>query len=350
MRQLSYRGRRQLAVEDVTSRPLAAGEVRVRVDSVGVCKSDIYGYSGQNDRRDAVIGPGEVLVMGHEASGVVEDVGSGNRVLDVGTPVAVNPIFGCGECAVCRAGDENLCERRTVLGCTVDAPGGFAETMAVPARNAVALSSGTSLELGALVEPLTVGAHGVRLAQIGATSSVLVIGGGIIGLGAALKARRHTDGAVLVLEPIAQRRRLAERLGVDAAHPDEVLGSGRVFDAVIECVARPETFAGAVTAVPPGGPVVLVGIWADEIPLPVSVVVGRETRILGSYGYSHDDFADVADWVDRGEVDLRPIVERRVGFDEIIATFDAYADGSLNAVRTLLQPGLTAQPTGPGAA
>ena len=90
--------------------------------------------------------------------------------------------------------------------------------------------------------------------------------------------------------------------------PDDVLGSGRTFDAAIECVARPETFAGAVTAVPPGGPVVLVGIWADEIPLPVSVVVGRETRIIGSYGYSHADFADVAAWVDRRDVDLTPII------------------------------------------
>ena len=308
--------------------------------SVGLCKSDIYGYSGLNDRRDAVIGDGEVLVMGHESSGVIEEVASGTDAPAPGPPVAVNPIFGCGRCDRCRAGMENLCDERTVLGCAVDAPGGFAELLAVPAANAVPISPDTSLEVGALVEPLTVGAHGVRLAGLEHSSSVLVVGGGIIGLGAALAARRRTDGEVLVLEPLPDRRALAQRLGLEAAAPDDVLGSGRLFDVAVECVARPETFAGAVAAVPPGGIVVLVGIWEDEIPLPVSVVVGRETRVFGSYGYSHADFADVAAWVDRHEVDLTPIIEQRVGFDEVIAVFDAYADGTLNAFRTLLQPAL----------
>lgn len=338
MRQLSYHGHRQLSVQEVPSRPLGVGELRVSVDSVGVCMSDVYGYSGRNDRRDRVLAPGDVLVMGHEASGVVCELGLGVAGPPVGTPVAVNPIFGCGSCAQCAAGAENLCDARTVLGCAPGAPGGFADTMVAPARNVVALPRGVSLEVGALVEPLAVGAHAVRLAAPGADHSVLVIGGGIIGLGAALAARRRTSGPVLVLEPQAARRELCARLGLEAADPTAVLGGPLAFDLALDCVARPETVAGAIATVTPGGLVMLVGIWEDTIPLPVSDVVWRETRIAGSYGYSNPDFADVAAWMASGEVDLTPLIERRVGFGEVIDTFEAYAEGREHAVRTLMQP------------
>jgi len=318
--------------------------VRVRVHSTGLCTSDVYGYSGRNTRRDDVLtGDGAVLVMGHEAAGVVDALGPGveDPRLAAGTPVAVNPIFGCGECALCARGDENLCLQRTVHGCAPDAPGGFADYLVVPAANVEPLADGVSLELGALVEPLAVGHHGVRLAGLEPRQRVLVVGGGIVGLGAALSARR-TVGAegVLVLEPREDRRALAAQLGLEAAHPDDVLGvpgdSG--FDVAVDCVARPETFAGAVRAVPRQGLVVLVGIWEDEIPLPVSEVVGRETCVIGSYGYNHADFRDVARWVGGGEVDLTPLIQHRVGYDTVVGAFDAYADGSLTAVRTLFQP------------
>jgi threonine dehydrogenase-like Zn-dependent dehydrogenase len=337
MRQLSYMGSRRLVVEDMQTPELREGEVRVRVHSVGICKSDVYGYSGLNDRRDAVLAGGGVLVMGHEASGVVAELGPGVSWPPTGTHVAVNPIYGCGHCDLCRSGNENLCAQRTVLGCAPDTPGAFADTITVPVRNVVALSADTSLELAALVEPLTVGAHAVRLAALAETSRVLVVGGGIIGLGAALAARRASRGEVLVVEPLPERRELIRSLGLTAANPEKIDSLGK-FDVALECVARPETFAAALQAVGRRGLVVLVGIFDDFIPLPVSEVVGAETRIIGSYGYSHADFADVAHWVQRREADLQPIIEHRVGFEGVIAAFESYADGSLNAIRTLFQP------------
>ncbi|MCW3012327.1 MAG: zinc-containing alcohol dehydrogenase [Solirubrobacterales bacterium] len=338
MRQLSYRGGGALAVDEVPVPAPGPGEVRVRVHSVGLCTSDVYGYAQVNDRRDVVLGAGDVLVMGHEAVGTVEAQGGGVDGPAVGAIVAVNPIAGCRTCARCGAGLENLCERRTVYGCTPAAPGAYADTITVPAANAHPLPAGVPVEWGALVEPLTVGFHGVRLADPPPGASVLVVGGGIIGLGAALAARRRVGEQVLVLEPRPERRAVCAALGLQAVPPGDVLGTRHRFDLALDCVARPETFAGAVEAVGAGGEVVLVGIWADEIPLPVSLVVGRETRIRGSYGYSQADFADVAAWIGESGIDLAPIIERRVGFDELIGAFEAYADGSLTAVRTLLQP------------
>jgi threonine dehydrogenase-like Zn-dependent dehydrogenase len=338
MRQLSYLGSGRMVVEEVEPPTASAGCVRVRVDSVGVCKSDVYGYGQINDRRDAVLRDGESLVMGHEPSGVVDQLGPGVTGPGVGTPVAVNPVVGCGLCDRCAAGLENLCDRRVVVGCVPASPGGFADVMVVPARQVVELTGAIELELGSLAEPLSVGAHGVALAAPERADAVLVIGGGIIGIGAALAARRRTDGDVVVLEPLAERRDLCTRLGLTAVAPDEVLSGGRQFDIALDCVARPETLAGAIDAVPPRGVVVLVGIWTDQIPLPVSAVVSRETRIVGSYGYSRSEFADVVDWLCRREVDVSILIEHRVGFDGIVAAFDGYMDGSLTAVRTVLQP------------
>jgi threonine dehydrogenase-like Zn-dependent dehydrogenase len=338
MLQLSYRGNRHLLLEEVEPAPLNEGEVRVAVHSVGICKSDVYGYNGRNDRRDKLLRDGAAMIMGHEACGRVLELAADLDAPAVGTPVAVNPIYGCGRCELCRSGLENVCPARIVIGCLPDAPGAYAESMVVPAANVEPLAPGTPLEWGAMSEPLTVGAHGVRLAELSGRTSVLVIGGGIIGIGAALAARR-TSGDVLVLEPLPERRELLGALGLESAHPDQVLGSSAGFDVAIDCVGRPETFAGAVRAVPPRGLVVLIGIWEDEIPLPVSVVVDRETRIMGSFGYSPADFKDVVAWIGRREVDLSPIIQNRVGFDGVIGAFEAYTDGSLNAVLTLVQPG-----------
>jgi (R,R)-butanediol dehydrogenase/meso-butanediol dehydrogenase/diacetyl reductase len=340
MRQLSYLGKRRLLVEEVEPSSLTAGQVRVRVDSVGLCKSDVYGYSQVNDRRDAVLSPGDVLVMGHETSGSIEELGSSVTGLQVGTPVAVNPIYGCGTCTRCRAGEGNLCDQRVVIGCTPCAPGGYADSMTVPVEQVVPLHPSLPLELGALVEPLSVGAHAVRLAKLEPCSSVLVIGAGIIGLGAALAARRQTHGELVVIEPLPDRRELCRKLGLVAVAPEENASGERSFDVALECVARPETFEAAVAAVRTQGLVIMVGISEDYIPLPVSTLVWRETRVFGSYGYTHADFADVAGFLGRAEVDISPVIGCRVGFDGVIAAFEGYADGSLTAVRTLLQPAL----------
>lgn len=337
MLRLAYRGKGRLDVEEAEPEPLTAGHVRVRIHSAGICTSDVYGYRQVNQRRDVVLDEGDRLVMGHEAVGHVESVAPDVQAPAPGARVAVNPIVGCRACPACAAGRENLCPDRAVYGCLPTRDGAYAETMVVPSVNAVPLHDDAPVEWGALVEPLAVGAHGAGLAEVGPNADVLVVGGGIIGLGAALSAARAAH-RVQMLEPQAHRREIAARLGLESAHPDDVLGSGARYDGVVDCVARPETLDGALRALPPGGAVVLVGIWQDAIPFSVAEAVWGEKRIVGSYGYTPADFAGVADWVSRGEVDLSPIIEARVGFDGLIGAFERYADGSHTAVRTLLQP------------
>jgi threonine dehydrogenase-like Zn-dependent dehydrogenase len=167
-----------------------------------------------------------------------------------------------------------------VIGCVPSAPGGCAETMVAPAAQVVPL---------------------------------------------------------VVLEPLAERRELCHRLRLSAAAPDAA--AARQFDLSLDCVARPETLEAAIEAVPPQGSVILVGIWSDYVPLPVGTVVSRETRIAGSYGYSHQDFGDVARWLGDCGIDRSSLIQCRVGFDGVVAASEDYAAGSLTAVRTLFKPG-----------
>jgi L-iditol 2-dehydrogenase len=337
VRALLYHGQSRLSVDEVAEPHAGPGQVRLRIASVGLCRSDLYGYSLRNERRDEVLGPGEALIMGHEAVGVVDEVGDGVEGIAVGQAVAIDPIEGCGRCATCASGATNLCPDRRVYGCIPAAPGGFAEWMVAPAANATPVPEGASLELMALIEPLVVGEHGVGLTAIAEGSKVLVVGGGVIGLGAAFAAARR-GAEVTVSEPQANRRELITGFGLTAIPPEELESLAPEFECALDCVARPETLAAAIRAVGRKGTVVLVGIFSDEVPLPVSRVVESETRVLGSFAYTHEEFADVARWIAETELDLTPLIELRVGFDSVIDAFERYAAGSFDGIRTLFQP------------
>jgi 2-desacetyl-2-hydroxyethyl bacteriochlorophyllide A dehydrogenase len=331
VRQLVFHGPRRLAVEEAEAGAVASDEIRVAVQSVGVCGSDVHGYAGVNARRS----PG--MVMGHEAVGLVEALGSDVEGLQPGQPVAINPIVSCGECAYCRSGDDNLCESRRIYGCVPGLAGAYAERIVVRAANAVPFDGAAPLEWGALVEPLAVGVHAARVARIQAGEDALVVGGGPIGLAAALAAQWRGASRVVVSEPQAARRRVAEQLGFETVDPGATDPPRSAFPLAFECVGHSATLATALDAVPPRGRVVFVGLAEETIELPATPLMVGERTITGSSAYAAQDFADTAVWAARRSVDLGPLIELRVGLDELPAVFEGYADGSLQALKTILQ-------------
>jgi 2-desacetyl-2-hydroxyethyl bacteriochlorophyllide A dehydrogenase len=332
VRQLVFHGPRRLTVEEAEAPSPGRGEITVSVHSVGVCGSDVHGYAGVNSRRV----PG--MVMGHEAVGTVAGVGDGVEGLSPGDRVAINPLIPCSACEFCQAGDDNVCESRRIYGCILELPGAYADAFRVRAANAVPFLGEAPLEWGALVEPLSVGARGAKQGQVGPETEVLVIGGGPIGIGAALAARRRGASQVVVSEPQAHRRALAEQLGFETFDPSTGDPLPNRFPIAIECVGHSATLAAALGAVPPKGTVVFVGLAEETVDLPATPLMTGERVIIGSSAYSHADFRETTAWVAEGETDLSPIIEKRVDLDGLPAVFAGYADGSLHALKTVLQP------------
>lgn len=327
-----FHGPRRLAVEEAEAPSPSRGEITVSVHSVGICGSDVHGYAGVNSRRV----PG--MVMGHEAVGRVAEIGDEVGGLSPGDPVAINPLIPCGECEFCRAGDDNVCESRRIYGCIIDLPGAYADTSAVRAQNAVPFRGEAPLEWGALVEPLSVGARAAKQGSVGPESEVLVIGGGPIGVGAAFAARRRGASRVVVSEPQPHRRWLAEQLGFETYDPSAGNPLPNRFPIAIECVGHSATLAAALAAVPPKGTVVFVGLAEETVDLPATPLMVGERAIIGSSAYSAGDFRETAAWVAEGKDDLAPIIEHRVGLEGMPDVFAGYADGSLHALKTVLQP------------
>jgi 2-desacetyl-2-hydroxyethyl bacteriochlorophyllide A dehydrogenase len=330
-RRLILDGPHRLHVETVEPRPLAPDEIRLVPAAVGVCGSDVHGYAGVNDRR----APG--TVMGHEAVGRVVEVGDDVRDLSAGTAVAVNPVLSCGACAACLGGRDNLCADRRLYGCVPGLAGGFADAMVVRRRNAVVLAGPAPLEWGALAEPFAVGVHATAVAGIGPADAVLVVGGGPIGIGAALAVHRRGARAVVVSEPDAHRREVAVALGCAAVGPENV--DPAAADVAIECVGLAATPAAALEGVRRGGRVVMVGVAAPTVAVPVPDLVMDERALLGSAVYTHAEFEATARWIASGAVDLERVIERRVQLDALPEIFAAYAAGSERSLKTIMTAG-----------
>jgi 2-desacetyl-2-hydroxyethyl bacteriochlorophyllide A dehydrogenase len=322
-------GRLRLA-EDV-SRELSRGEVRVRVQAAGICGSDVHGYRGTNARRQ----PG--VVMGHEIAGEVLEAAN-DADQQVGVAVAVNPALTCGTCRYCRAGQDNLCRDRRLYGCAVDLPGAFADEVIVPQSSLVPLSGQISFDWAALVEPLSVGSHAVGLLPTRRGSAIVVLGGGMIGIGAALAATRVGVERVLVSEPLITRRAVLDSLGIESMVPSADELQRGLFDAAIDCVASASSLATAMRAVRASGEIIVVGLAEARVEVDIELLVVGEHSLKGSFNYSHEEFADTARWVSSGELDLDPVIQNRVSLAEVPAVFEAYASGRLDALKTVVQP------------
>lgn len=293
-------------------------EVRLAVSHVGICGTDLEFYRG---RRSA----GYPFVLGHECAGRVDAVGRGAEAWTAGTPVTVRPNFGCGTCAYCRAGRENVCPDGRGLGVTID--GCLAEFVVVPARYLWRIPDGMDLETAALIEPTAVAERAVRRAGSIGGRRLLVLGAGSIGL---LATRIATLGGaeVAVADPVAGRRSRALAFGAsrtfdsDAAELQE-----ETFDVVIETAGAPAAASAAVERVRPGGRIVLTGIPMDPAPLATRFVVWRELELVGSFIYETDDFERACDRIARGEIAARDVVTDRFDLGRVGEAFERAAGG-----------------------
>jgi threonine dehydrogenase-like Zn-dependent dehydrogenase len=303
MKAVVWLGPRRMELQSEPNPTPQAGEVILRVDAVGICGSELSGYLGQNSLR---VPP---LVMGHEFAGTIAEVGPHVGGLAIGDRVTVNPLSGCGECASCRLGLENLCPKRQIIG--IHRPGAFAELVTAPAASCTKMPEGISQVAGSLAEPLGCGVRAARVGGVGSGSRVLVLGAGTIGLMCIAAARKAGGSVTLAADPNAGRLQTAAQWGAEnlcdtrSSDPAEAARGhtdGLGVDVAIDAVGIDATRRAAVRAVRPGGTVVLVGLHEAESPFEANYIVRSEIHVAGSFAYTQADFDAAVAMLAAGDV------------------------------------------------
>ena len=328
MKALVYTGPRALDFRDALD-PVPGTDALIRIAHVGICGSDMHAWAGHDARRPAP------LILGHEAAGtIIAGSGAGQRV-------TVNPLVNCGTCADCRDGRENLCASRQIISMP-PREGAFAEMIAMPPGNLVEIPDGVPTEKAALAEPLACGWHAVRLARRALAGPLedarcLVLGGGAIGLGAALVLAAQNAGEIWIAETNAARRATLATAGDFRVFDPAAGGGPEAPDLVVDAVGIEATRAAASAAVRPGGVIVHIGLGSATGGLDVRRMTLQEIMFIGTYTYSAQDFRDTAAAIFDGRLgtldwpELRPLSDGSRAFDDIAA-------GKVAAAKIILVP------------
>lgn len=315
-------------VETRDEAPLAPNQVRLSFAFGGICGSDLH-YVAHGRVGDSIVC--DPMILGHEFSAIVAEVGAEVDGLSPGDKVAVNPALPCGRCQWCLRGKSNHCTDMRFMGSAARRPhqaGGFAERPIVAASQCIAVPQTADLLHLAMAEPYAVALHAVRQAGPLAHQSVLIAGAGLIGHMLAVAARRAGAGRIVMSDVVPTALDRARALGID-----EVLNSADArppegdppFGVAFEASGAPQALDVCVQRVRPGGTLVQVGFLPPVAPLSLSKLITRELRLTGSYRFV-DEFAEAVRQIVAEEVDLRPLVSATLPLEDAGAVFSAAAD------------------------
>lgn len=323
MKAAVYHGPGDLRVEEVPVRELKDNEVKIQVKYCGICGTDIHIFHGDGGCCD-VMPP---LVPGHEFSGVVAEVGAGVKTVKVGDRVTGDPNDMCGECYFCKNGMQHFCKNNIGIGTTVD--GGFAEYVIMREKQVYKLSDELNFIEAAMAEPISCCLHGIDLCNIKAGDTVLVIGGGPIGMIMMQLAKNAGASKVIMSEPVEEKREQALKLGatktIDPLHEDveAVLAEYcENVNVVIECVGNVHTQADAVRFAGKGATIMYFGLAAPEESFPIRPddIFKKELHITSSYinPYSFERAIQI---LESGTVELESLITNVVPLDDIADVF-----------------------------
>ena len=340
MRALMYLGTRQMEMQEVSEPGGSPGHVVLRVGAASICGSDLHGFLGKSAKR---VPP---LIMGHEFTGEIVDLGPGADGLSIGDRVTVNPILTCGRCEECLRGRTSICPNRTVIG--IEHPGAFAKYVSVPAESCFKLPDHVGDLEGSMVESLSNALHIFDRSLQGFIRNVAVIGAGTQGL-LALQVARHIGATrIAVTDMVPSRLELAATLG--ATHPVDVsacdpveavldMTDGQGVDLAVEAVGHTATQEQAVRMLRQGGEAVLLGLGAES-PMAIDGVamVNRELVVRGSYAYTSLDFAYSLELISTGRIDVASMVVAR-NLEQGPGIFEKLVDDPGDLIKVALVPG-----------
>ena len=327
MKAAVYYGPNKITVDDVAVPEPGPGTVQIQVGYNGICGTDLHEfYAGPifvPTQPHPLTGQQLPLTMGHEFSGTITALGAGVTGWNEGDRVAIEPIYKCDHCGPCRAGNYNVCQQIGFHGLMSD--GGMAEYTVVPTSMLHRLPDNVSLELGALVEPMSVAYHAATLGDVRPGDTAMVFGAGPIGIGLWFALRGKGLDDVLVVEPSQTRRRAIETLGARTLDPTALdipafiaeHTDGNGADAVFDAAGVQPSVATAMACVGSRKPTISVAIYEKPLETPLLNLVMNESRIQGSLCYTGADFEAVIALMAQGAYDTTGWVAR-IGIDDVV--------------------------------
>ncbi|XP_027062522.1 L-idonate 5-dehydrogenase-like isoform X1 [Coffea arabica] len=337
-------GIKTLRIQPYTLPPLGPHDAKIRIKAVGICGSDVHHFKHMRCANFVVKKP---MVIGHECAGVVEEVGSQVKSLTVGDRVALEPGISCGRCNSCRVGRYNLCSEMKFFG-SPPTNGSLATMVLHPANLCFKLPDNVSLEEGAMCEPLSVGVHACRRANIGPETKVLIVGAGPIGLVSMLAARAFGAPKIVMVDIDDCRLSFAKKLGADGTIlastkiedvQDEVIqienAIGARVDVSFDCVGVDKTMTTALSATRAGGKVCLVGLAQSQMSIPLTPAAAREVDVIGIFRY-RNTWPLCIDFLRTGKIDVKPLITHRFSFSQqdVEKAFETTARGG-NAIKVM---------------
>ena len=325
----------EFTYSDTPAPELKSGHAMVKVKRIGICGTDLHAFEGTQPFFNYP------RVLGHELAG--EIVGIENHAnYKVGDQVSIIPYFSCGTCFACTQGKTNCCTTLNVFG--VHSDGGMSEFISIPIDS---LFKDTSLNLDALalLEPLAIGAHGIKRAQIKPNEFVLIVGAGPIGLGAAAMA--SLAGAQVIIQDVNQNRLdfAKEKLHIpfsinpnqeDAFIALKEITRGNMPRVVIDATGYKKAMEQSFQYISHGGTYVLIGLQLDEISFSHPEFHKREATLMSSRNATREDFQWVADSIGQQKLDPTLFISHRIAFDEVAAQFPDLINPSLGVIKAMV--------------
>lgn len=334
---------KKLEVVDMPLPEVGPEDLLVEVKACGICGSDIHGWDGSSGRR---IPP---LVMGHEAAGVVSQVGSAVTGFKVGDRVTFDSTVSCGRCSACRKGSINLCENRQVLGVSCSEfrrHGAFAEFVVVPQNISYLLPEDLPFEYAALIEAVSIAVHAANRTPVKLGDTAVVVGSGMIGLLVVQAIRLAGCATVIAVDLEDNKLELAQELGADVGlNPKKCdvvaevkrLTGGKGADVSLEVVGATPTVKMAIECTRKGGAITLVGNLAPNVELPLQAVVTRELSVYGSCA-SNGEYPECIEYLRRGDIRVDRLITAKASLDEGPNWFARLYAGEPGAMKVVLQP------------
>ncbi len=345
MKQVVLTGIREMAMTEIVDPVIIhPREVKIKMSTIGVCGSDIHYYAEGKIGIQVVQYP---FPVGHECSGIIEEIGSNVTNVKVGDLVVVDPSVHCGHCDQCLAGRPHTCRNNKFLGCPGQLDGCLAEYIVMPDFTCFPVTGKMNPVQAALIEPLTIGVYTVKLAQIqNRATTVGIFGAGPIGLSVMFKLLADGIEDITMIEPLEYRLIKAREIGAKhLVNPDsevvEVVVKKQyelLLDVVFEASGTQEAVTNAVKILKPGGKLVLVGIPPSaQYTFNMDLMRRKELTVINVRRQNHC-VEEAIELVVSGKIDVEKMVTHHFSLDETPEAFEiveAYMDGAIKAMINL---------------